>query len=108
MAQFTYGDICEELYKATSSTAIRSEALDWARARERAEPWQAWSYALEVALTADSVERKRAIAMLHYLDPQSAHLATLKQSEVDEAVRQFGGANIFLPRESMQSGPNAI
>jgi hypothetical protein len=108
MTQFTYGDVCEELYQATHSAAIRSEALDWARARERAEPWQAWSYALEAALTPDSVEHKRAIAMLHYLDPLSAHLATLKQSQIDEAVKQFSGANIFLPQKGTKSERNAI
>ena len=81
MTQFTYGDICEELYRATTSAAIRSEVLDWAHARERAESWQAWSYALEVALAPDSEERERAIAMVAYLDPQSAHLAFIPANQ---------------------------
>jgi hypothetical protein len=108
MTQFTYGDICEELYEASAAATIRSEALDWAHARERAEPWQAWSYSLEVALAPNSEERKRAIAMVAYLDPQSAHLARLKRSEVDEAVKQFAGANIFLAPQATRSKRDAI
>jgi len=98
MTEFTYADMCEELYKATHAGALRAEALDWARASERAEPWQAWSYTLEAVLTSDAQDRKRAIAMGQYLDPQSAHLSTLPKAEIDEAVRQFGPMNAFLPR----------
>jgi hypothetical protein len=63
---------------------------------------------LEVALAPNSEERKRAIAMVAYLDPQSAHLARLKRSEVDEAVKQFAGANIFLAPQATRSKRDAI
>ena len=98
LTTYTYGDICETLYRLTGNDAYRHEALDWAKARERAEPWQAWSYAMEAALAPDSVERQRAIAMAWYLDPQSMHLSTLKKADIDAAVKAFGALNIFLPK----------
>jgi hypothetical protein len=47
--------------------------------REKAKPWQAWSYAMEAALAPDSVERRRAIVMAWYLEPQFMHLCALKK-----------------------------
>jgi hypothetical protein len=99
-SQFTYGDVCESLYQLTGNPEIRRIALEWARIREKAEPWQSWSYALEASLTPISAERKRAIAMTYYLDPNSQHLSSFKKSEIDDAVSAFGPANIFLRKES--------
>jgi hypothetical protein len=39
LTQYTYGDICEALYQLTGHGGFREEALDWARSREKAEPW---------------------------------------------------------------------
>ena len=50
LPQYTYGDICEILYDLTKDSKFRDEALDWARSRERAEPWHSWSYAIDAAL----------------------------------------------------------
>jgi tetratricopeptide (TPR) repeat protein len=99
VSQYSYADICESLYRLSGSVEIRTVALDWARARETAEPWQSWSYALVAALTPDPVERQKAIAMAHYLDPKSVHLSSFKKSEIDEAVRMFGSVNIFLGKK---------
>jgi len=104
----TYGDICETLYRVTGNDAYRREALDWAKVREKAEPWQAWSYAMEAALAPDSVERRRAIAMAWYLDPQSMHLSTLKKADIDAAVKECGALNMFLPKRGERADPAAI
>ena len=108
LATYTYGDICETLYRLTGNDAYRHEALDWAKAREKAEPWQAWSYAMEAALTPDSAERQRAIAMAWYLDPKSMHLSTLKQADIDAAVKACGALNIFLPKRRERPDPATI
>jgi hypothetical protein len=108
LTTYTYGDICETLYRLTGNDAYRREALDWAKAREKAEPWQAWSYAMEAALAPDSVERQRAIAMAWYLDPQSMHLSTLKKADIDAAVKAFGALNIFLPKRTERTNPATI
>jgi hypothetical protein len=97
--QFTYADICESLYQITGNAEIRRVALEWVKNREKAEPWQSWSYALEATLTSDPSDRQRAIAMTHYLDPQSVHLASFSKSEIEEAVRRFGSVNIFLHKQ---------
>jgi tetratricopeptide (TPR) repeat protein len=99
LTQFTYADICESLYQITGNAEIRRVALDWVKNREKAEPWQSWSYALEATLTSDPSDRQRAIAMTHYLDPQSAHLASFSKLEIEEAVRRFGSVNIFLHKQ---------
>lgn len=108
LTTYTYGDICETLYRLTGNDAYRHEALDWARAREKAEPWQAWSYAMEASLATDSVERQRAIAMAWYLDPQSVHLSTLKKVDIDAAVKAFGALNMFLPKRREGADPATI
>ena len=108
LATYTYGDICETLYRLTGNDAYRHEALDWAKAREKAEPWQAWSYAMEATLAPDSVERQRAIAMAWYLDPQSMHLSTLKKADIEAAVKAFGALNIFLPKRTERTNPAVI
>jgi hypothetical protein len=98
LSQFTYGDICELLYQQTRDVKYRDEALDWARTRERAEPWHSWSYALEAALAPDLADRQRALAMLEYLDPGSSHLAGFKRQDIDDAVKRFAGLNPFRPQ----------
>jgi hypothetical protein len=100
LTQYVYGDLCETLHQLTDSPEIRTLALDWAKSREKTEPWQAWSYALEAVLTSNPVDRQRAIAMTYYLDPKSAHLASFKKSEIDEAVKTFGSFNPFVPRQA--------
>jgi hypothetical protein len=99
-SQFTYGDVCESLYQLTGNPEIRRFALDWARSREKAEPWQSWSYALEATLTSNPEERQKAIAMTFYLDPNSPHLSSFKKSDIDDAVKLFGPANIFLKKKA--------
>lgn len=104
LTQYTYGDICESLYHLTGHGEFREVALDWARSREKVEPWHSWSYALEAALTADPVQRAKAIAMAYYLDPKSAHLAEFKRSEIDDAVKSYSKFNIFLKAEHHEVG----
>jgi hypothetical protein len=63
---------------------------------------------MEAALAPDSVERRRAIAMAWYLDPQSMHLSTLKKADIDAAVKEFGALNIFMPKRGERADPAAI
>jgi hypothetical protein len=97
LAPYAYGDICEALYRMTSNAAIRKVAVDWARSREKSEPWYSWSYALEAALTTDPTDKQKALAMTFYLDPHSAHLAAFKRTEIDAAVRAYSSLNLFRP-----------
>lgn len=96
ISQYTYGEFCEILYELTNDPRIRAEGLQWAKARERVEPWQSWSYALEADLATDPSDRARAIAMTHYLDPRSLRLSRFSKTEVDQAATRFNGLNIFL------------
>jgi hypothetical protein len=95
ISQYTYGEFCEILYELTNDPRIRAEGLNWAKARERVEPWQSWSYAFEAEFTADPFDRAKAIAMTYYLDPRSLRLSRFSKSEVDEAAKRFNGLNIF-------------
>jgi hypothetical protein len=95
ISQYTYGEFCETLYELTKDPRILAEGLQWARTRERVEPWQSWSYGLEADLTNDLSDRARAIAMTYYLDPKSSRLSRFSKAEIDKAVKQFNGANIF-------------
>jgi len=103
LPRYTYGDICETLYRLTNDPKFRDEALDWVRSRERAEPWQSWSYAIDAALAPDPADRDRALAMLFYLDPGSSRLSSFKKSTVEAATRRFGDTNIL--KRKMSAGP---
>jgi hypothetical protein len=104
LTQYTYGDISEALYRLTGKVEFREVALDWARGKEKAEPWHSWSFALEAALATNPADRNRAIAMTYYLDRKSAHLAAFKQSEIDDAVRSASRLNIFRKAEHPEAG----
>jgi tetratricopeptide (TPR) repeat protein len=95
ITQYTYGEICAMLFAATRDTRFRDAALNWARVREKVEPWQSWSFALVASLTPDSKERQEAIAMTHYLDPKSEALTRFSQAEIDTAVAAYPGHGIF-------------
>jgi len=96
LTQYTYGEIAELLAEETKDDRLRIYALEWAKRNQKFEPWHAWSYAMEAKLSTNPVERKRAMAMAFYLDPKSERLATLKRSEIDAAVKEFGASNLFL------------
>lgn len=95
ISQYTYGEFCETLYELTNNPRIRAEGLQWAKVRERAEPWQSWSYGLEADLATDPSDRARAIAMTYYLDPKSMRLSRFSNTEIEQAVKQFNGVSIF-------------
>ncbi len=94
----TYGEISEWVGDMTGSSKIRALTIDWAKKFQMMQPWLSWSYALEAKLTQNPVDRKRAIAMTHYLDPKSERLSSFKKSEIDEAVRMFGKSNPFTKK----------
>lgn len=108
LTQYTFGDICELLTRTTGNSKIRGLAVDWARQNQRSEPWQSWSYAIEAALTANATDRKRALAMLYYLDPKSELLSKFRKPEIDEAVGAYAKSNPFLKKASGPAPENPI
>ncbi len=95
LTQYTYGEIAEVVAELTGSPKAREMALDWARKNQKFEPWHSWSYAMEAKLSSDPAGRQRALAMAHYLDPQSERLSAFRKSDIDAAVKAFGRANPF-------------
>jgi hypothetical protein len=96
ITQYTYADICDLLFAMTNRTEYRDVALDWARKRQRVEPSQSWSFALEAKLSQDPGARRKAAAMTFYLDPNSEILSSMKKQEIEAAVKEYGKSNIFL------------
>jgi hypothetical protein len=83
----------------TNDPRIRAEGLQWAKVRERVEPWQSWSYAMEAEFTTEPSDRERALAMTYYLDPRSLRLSRFSKTEVDQAAKKFNSLNIFKKKE---------
>lgn len=96
LTQYTFGEISELVAEMTGSSKIRALTLEWAQKSQKFEPWQSWAYALEARLTRNPAERRRALAMLFYLDPKSEGLSAFGQPEIDAAVKAFGKSNPFL------------
>jgi hypothetical protein len=99
LTEYQYGEITEWLYKETGAAEFRDIALEWARLCQQSQPWHAWAYAMEANLSDDSPARRRAIAMAHYLDPNSERLNTLPISTVEAATVAFGNTNPFRQRQ---------
>jgi hypothetical protein len=103
LTEYTFGEIAELLAEETKDERLRNLAIEWARSNQKSEPWHAWSYALEAKLSANPVDRRRAMAMAFYLDPKSERLAKLNKSEIDAAVKEFGSSNLFLKPKHNES-----
>jgi tetratricopeptide (TPR) repeat protein len=93
--EYQFAEMCEWLYEATGNDKYRGLALDWARKNQVVQPWFAWPYAIEAKLSANSKERRRAIAMTYYLDKNSERLASIPAPEVRAAVDEFSSINPF-------------
>lgn len=96
LTHYTFGEIAGLTAELTGSSKITALALDWARNSQKVEPWQSWPYALETRLVKNPVERRRAVAMLAYLDPRSESLSLLDKAEIDAAVETSGKSNPLL------------
>lgn len=96
LTQYTFGEVAGLTAELTGSSKITALALDWARKSQKFEPWQSWPYALEARLTRNPAERKRAVAMAFYLDPQSERLSGFEKAEIEAAVKTLGKSNPFL------------
>ena len=94
--EYEYGEICEWLYQATGRSEFKEIAIDWAEKNQKNQPWFAWAYAMEAELSSNPLERKRAIAMANYLDPESERLGKIAKKERAVAVREFAGMNPFM------------
>lgn len=96
LTQYTFGEISGWVAEMTGSGKIRNLTLEWAQKSQKFEPWQSWPYALEARLTKNPADRRRALAMLVYLDPKSESLSAFNAPEIDIAVKTFGKSNPFL------------
>lgn len=102
--EYQYADICKILYEATHRQEYKDLALDWAKKNQVFQPWFSWAYAMEAIFTDNTAERKQAIAMTFYLDPQSEMLKQFSRKEVDAAVKEFKSRNPFT--QNAQSSIN--
>ncbi len=96
LTQYTYGEITETVAELTGSPKAREMALFWARTNQKFEPWHSWAYAMEARLSTDPAGRQRALAMAHYLDPQSERLSAFKKADIEVALKASGRVNPFL------------
>lgn len=74
---YQLAEISEWLSRDTGNAAYVGVALDFARARQRFEPWTAWSYAFEATHAREQAARVRAAAIAMWLDPESRRLQAL-------------------------------
>ena len=93
---YEYAEIVEWLYDSTKNTRYRDLALDWVHKCEKKQPWYAWAYAMDAKLLPDGSDRRRAIAMVYYLDPNSERLKAIPKREIERAVKEYGSRNPFL------------
>lgn len=93
---YQLAEFSEWLFEATGDVRFRTYALDWARAWQRIQPFDAWAYAMEAAHTDSKDHRIRAGAIAQYLDPQSRRLlARFDDAALAETRAWFTAHNPF-------------
>ncbi|HYL17953.1 MAG TPA: hypothetical protein VEV20_04700, partial [Burkholderiales bacterium] len=92
-------EILERLSEETRHPAYIAIALEYARAYQRYEPWQAWPYAFEARHAPPGPARIRAAAIALKLDPQSQWLHELDVQTMEQA-RQWAKANRWPAKDS--------
>jgi len=103
--EYQYAEICEWLYEATKNPRYKELALDWAKKNQKFQPWFAWAYAMEAVLSNSKTDRKRAIAMASYLDPQSEMLKRISRKERENAIIELRSENPFLKKDNITMQP---
>lgn len=106
--EYQYAEICEWLYESTGNSKYKEIAIDWAKKNQKFQPWFAWAYAMEAKLSNNKAERKRAVAMAFYLDPQSERLGRIPQKEREAAVKEFGRQNPFIRKKAGEKESNSL
>ncbi len=94
--EYQYAEVCKWLYEATGNRKYMEITLDWAKKNQKFQPWFAWAYAMEAVLSGNKTDRRRAIAMAVYLDPQSEMLGRISKTEREKAIWEFKKENPFL------------
>jgi hypothetical protein len=100
--EYQFAEIAEWLYEATKDARFRDVMLRWARANQAFTPWFAWPHAMVAKYSGDASERRKAIALAHYLDLHSEHLAAIPKKQVEAAALEFKALNPFLRAASAQ------
>ena len=98
--EYQYAELCEWLFEATREEQYRVLAVDWAKKNQVFQPWFGWSYAVEAKLSSNQAERRKAIAMTHYLDKDSERLKAVPDVEIAAALKEFKDRNPFLGMKS--------
>jgi hypothetical protein len=93
--EYQWAEACEWLFEATKDARYRDMALKLAKVNQRTMPFDAWAYAMEVRLTSNKADRKRALGFALYLDPASERLAAIPEKEKAEARAWFAKNNPF-------------
>ena len=94
--EYQFAEACEWLYQDSKNPAYRKLALNWARKHQRIAPMYSWAYAMEAELTASPSERRRALAITLYLDPNSERASKFSAAERQKAREWLKANNPFL------------
>jgi hypothetical protein len=108
-AGYQYADVTERLYRDTGDARFRDIVIDWVRRYRQAQPFAAWAYAMDAALTADPTARRQPLVIALYLDPLSPHLKGIQPAEITAARVELAEGNPFLrvpraPQNSVTTG----
>ena len=106
LTQYTFGEFVELLAEQSGDPRLRDVAITWAKTFQKIEPWHAWSYAIEARIGKNAADRGRAMAMAHYLDPDSERLSRLRKQDVQQAVKTWGKTRPFVLERRQAAGKN--
>jgi len=94
--EYQFAEACEWLYQDSRNAGYRKLALNWAQKHQRIAPMYSWAYAMEAELTASPNERRRALGITLYLDPNSERASKFSAAERQQAREWMKANNPFL------------
>lgn len=88
-------EACERLYESSHNVTYRELMVSFAKRYQQVYPMYSWAYAVEAKYTQDPDDRRRALAMAQYLDPQSERISHFPESEKQLAMSWLKAHNPF-------------
>lgn len=105
--EYVFAEICEMLAADSGMRDYLDIAVEWSRAYQIYEPWAAWAYAFEAKYGKADADRAKALAIAQHLDRNSARIAGLDASLVNQA-KNWLTTNKPFPRERRSPNQKAL
>lgn len=101
---YEYAETLDWLWRETGSSEYRDRALQWVRSWQKIQPWHAWPYAMELALSPSSDDLGPVLEKAVYLDRNSWYLSRVLDSSNPRSDHAESPPSPFLRELELADG----